>query len=272
MLAAGRVRRYGAASRYPDRPLRSPEAGAPARWAWMAINAVQLAFTLLWGMFTTSLGIVLRVLTGSKRPSLGVARYLFGPGLLFGAGARVKVEGLDNLVRERPYFFVANHASVIDIPVLFHAIPRGLHFIVKRELGRVPFLGWYISAMGMVFVDRNSRAAAVESVRQAAELVRGGASVVSFPEGTRSRDGRIGSFKSGAFLAAIEACAAVVPVAIVGAGAVLPPGGFRVRPGLIRVAVGTPIETAGLETSDRGRLAQQARAAVLELRARLENG
>jgi len=146
-----------------------------------------------------------------------------------------------------------------------------LRFIVKRELGRVPFLGWYIAAMGMIFVDRGARSEALASVRQAAVLAREGQSVVSFPEGTRTRDGRVGAFKSGPFLAAIDAQAPVVPVALIGAGAVLPPSGFRVRPGTIGVAVGEPISTAGMTAADRGRLAQQARAAVVALRSRLES-
>ena len=106
-----------------------------------------------------------------------------------------------------------------------------LHFIVKEELRRVPFLGWYIAAMGMIFVDRVARGRAYESVRRAADLIREGRSVVSFPEGTRSRDDSVKPFKPGVFVAAIEAGVPVVPVAILGTGAVLPPGGFRGRAG-----------------------------------------
>jgi 1-acyl-sn-glycerol-3-phosphate acyltransferase len=241
-----------------------------ARWAWNATNAVQLAYTLLWSAGCISAALLVRLATRSTRLSLAMARRLWAPGLLLGAGVRLDVD-LGGLALDRPYFFVANHASVIDIPALFRALPVPLHFIVKRELGRVPFLGWYIAAMGMIFVDRGARSEALASVRQAAVLARDGQSVVSFPEGTRSRDGRIGTFKSGVFLAAIDAQVPVVPVAVLGAGAVLPPSGFRVRPGTIRVAVGQPIATAGMTKDDRGRLAQQARAAVVALRSRLES-
>jgi 1-acyl-sn-glycerol-3-phosphate acyltransferase len=98
-------------------------------------------------------------------------------------------------------------------------------------------------------------------------LLAAGESVMSFPEGTRSRDGRLGRFRSGGFGAALEAGADVVPVAIVGAGRVLPPDGFRVRPGPIEVRVGAPIPTAGLEREGRAALARRAQAAVQNLLA-----
>jgi 1-acyl-sn-glycerol-3-phosphate acyltransferase len=103
----------------------------------------------------------------------------------------------------------------------------------------------------------------------AVDIVRGGASVCAFPEGTRSRDGRVAPFKGGAFQLAIEAGVSVVPVAIEGSGAVLPSAGFRVRPGAIVLRLGDPMPTHGLTLHDRNALAQQARAAVVAL---LEEG
>jgi len=247
-------------------PLVAPGAAArgASRLAWGLINALQLAYTVV----GTSAGIVITlVLTAiTRRPALApaMARRVWAPALLRGAGARLAVEGLARLPAG-PAFVVANHQSVIDVPALFRALPFDLQFIVKRELRRVPFLGWYIAATGMIFVDRRAPAEAVAQMRRAAARLRGGASLVSFPEGTRSRDGAIGSFKSAAFVAAIEAGVPVVPVAIDGARAVLPAGGFRVRPGTIRVTVGEPIPTAGLKAEDRGRLAREARERVVKL-------
>ena len=200
-----------------------------------------------------------------------MARHLWAPALFYGAGARLSVEGLERLPAG-PAFLVANHQSIIDVPVLFRALPVGLHFIVKRELRRVPFLGWYIAATGMIFVDRRAPADAMAEMRRAAALLRGGATVVSFPEGTRSRNGALAAFKSAAFSAAIEAGVPVVPVAIVGTRQVLPPDGFRVRPGPIRVMVGEPIPTRGLTGADRSRLAGAAREQVLELLRAMSSG
>ena len=140
-----------------------------------------------------------------------------------------------------------------------------LHFLAKKELARVPFLGAYIRAMGMVFIDRDAPREARASVGRAAELLAAGRNVVSFPEGTRSRDGRLGEFKSGGFGAAIDAGADVVPVALVGTGRVLPPGGFQPRPGTIEVRLGEPISTEDLAVPARLEVARRAQLAVAAL-------
>ena len=108
-------------------------------------------------------------------------------------------------------------------------------------------------------------------MRRAADLIRAGRSVVSFPEGTRSRDDSIKPFKPGVFVAAIEVGVPVVPVAILGTGAVLPPGGFRGRGGRIRVILGDPVPTVGLTQEDRGRLAKELRTRVIELQGSATN-
>ena len=155
---------------------------------------------------------------------------------------------------------VANHQSMIDICALFRAVPVPLRFVMKSEMGKVPFLGQYARAMGMVFIERDSRRAGSKMLREVVDLLRGGATLCVFPEGTRSRDGRMAPFKGGAFQAAIDAGVEVLPVAIEGAGDVLAPEGlFRVRPGRIVVRIGQPLATVG---ADRQALAQQAQAAV----------
>ena len=132
----------------------------------------------------------------------------------------------------------------------------------------MPFLGWYISAMGMVFVDRSARRKALASVGRASQLLADGGKLVSFPEGTRSAPGELGRFKAGGFAAVLDSPARavdVVPVGIVGAGDILPRGGFKVRPGTVEVRIGEPIRVAGLELEDRGALARRAEAAVAAL-------
>ncbi len=235
------------------------------RALWTPINALQLIFTLLFSAVAISAALIVLLLTRNRRWPLAMARRIWAPALLRVAGARLEIRGLDRLARDRPQFFVANHQSIIDVPALFAALPVDLHFIVKKELRRVPFLGWYIGAMGMIFVDRRARLDAMAEVRRAAALIRSGRSVVSFPEGTRSRDGEVGRFKAGAFVAAIEAGVPIVPVAITGAGAVIPPPGFMVRPGTIRVVVGEPIPTAGRTLDERADLAALARTRVAQL-------
>lgn len=245
-------------------PVREP---TWVRLCWGLVNIVQLVFTLLWSAWWISTALLVLLVTRSRSLALAMARRVWAPVLLRGAFARVEVEGAAGLDWGQAYLIAANHQSFIDIPALFVALPVPLRFVVKRELAAVPFLGWYISAMGMVFLDRGARRGAVESLRRSVEILRGGSSVVCFPEGTRSRDGSIRPFKSGALAMAIEAGAPVLPVAITGTGRVLPPEGFRVRPGTIRVCCGRPIPTADLSQAQRGELARRVEEEVRQLAA-----
>ncbi len=235
---------------------------------WLPLNGLQLLATLTWGAFWISVALVVALVSRRRAPALWLARHVWAPGQIAIGLSRLVVVGRERLDFRRSYFFAANHQSWLDIPVLFAAVPAPLHFLAKQELARVPFLGWYISAMGMVFVDRADRRKAVASVSRAGELLAAGGSLVSFPEGTRAAPDTFGHFRTGGFAAVLD-CGAhgaeVVPVAIVGAGRVLPRDGFRVRPGRVEVRFGEPIAVAGLAHQDRAQLARCAEAAVAAL-------
>jgi 1-acyl-sn-glycerol-3-phosphate acyltransferase len=236
---------------------------APGRWGWRAWNTLQLVYTIAWtaGCITLAL-FVLLVTGGRRRVPLRMAARLWAPGLMLGAGAKLQVEGLQHVDFSQPYVFVANHQSIIDICALFRALPVPVRFVIKQELAKVPFIGWYARAMGMVFIERGHAREAATRLHGVVSIVRGGASLCAFPEGTRSRDGTVGPFKGGAFQVALQAGVPVVPIAISGSGAVLPASGFKVRPGTIHVRIGKPIPTAGLHAGDRHALSLQAHAAV----------
>lgn len=235
---------------------------------WLPVNALQLLATWLWTAFWISVALLVAAVGRRRGPALWLARHIWAPGMIAIGLSRLRVIGRERLDLGRSCFFVANHQSWLDIPVLFAAVPAPLHFIAKQELARVPFLGWYIAAMGMVFVDRSARRKALASVSAAGELLAGGGSLVSFPEGTRSAPGELGRFKAGGFAAVLDTPALavdVVPVGIVGAGRILPRGGFKVRPGRVEVRFGEPIPVTGLEVQDRGALARRAETAVAAL-------
>ena len=233
--------------------------------AWRAWNALQFAFTLAWTAGWITLALLVRPLSGpGARLPLRMAARCWAPGLLWGAGARLRIEGRERVDFSRPSLYVANHQSVIDICALFRAIPVPLRFLLKQEMKRVPFVGWYACATGMLFIVRDSARAGALFRRQAAALLAEGQSLCLFPEGTRSRDGTMGPFKAGSLQSAIDAGVDVVPVAIHGAGRVLPVDGFfRVRPDTIRVGFGAPLPTRvdGRPVS-RQELAGQAQARV----------
>lgn len=231
--------------------------------AWRACNALQLVYTIVWTVGCISLAPLLLLVSGGGRwLSLRAASRLWAPGLLRGAGVTLQVEGLERLDVRKPHVFIANHQSIIDVCALFRALPVPIRFVIKQEIARVPFIGWYARAMGMVFIERGHPREAALRLHRAVSMVRTGANLCAFPEGTRSRDGGVGAFKGGAFQVALLAGVPVVPIAISGSGAVLPASGFKVRPGTIHVRIGDPISTSGLHAGDRHALAQRARAAV----------
>ncbi len=131
---------------------------------WLPVNAVQGLFTLLWTAVGIPIALAVALVARRPAPALWIARRVWAPGLVWGAGARLRVSGAERLDLSRPALFVANHQSWIDIPALFMALPVPLRFLAKRELAGVPLLGAYIRAMGMVFIDRDNARRARASV------------------------------------------------------------------------------------------------------------
>jgi 1-acyl-sn-glycerol-3-phosphate acyltransferase len=229
---------------------------------WTVVNVVQTLLVGLWTAGLVAAALLVAALTFRRGPGLALARRVWAPGVLAACGARLEVTGRDRVDFSRPHMFAANHQSWLDIPALFVALPTHLLFVGKRELRHFPFLGWYMAAMGMVFVDREDRKESAKVVGRSAQRLREGWSLLTFPEGTRSLDGRPRRFKTAFFAAPLDAQAPVVPVGITGAERVLPKGGIRVRPGTIRVAVGEPILTQGMTRADRASLAKRTQEAV----------
>ena len=160
-------------------------------------------------------------------------------------GVRVSVEGLDRLVPGRTYVFVSNHQSIYDIPILFWSLPYQLRIVAKESLGNFPFLGWHLRRTGHMLVDR-TRPARTAMFSWAASLTSRGLSLLVFPEGTRSRDGRVSAFKGGSFLLALEAGLPVVPLSVVGSRHVMLKGRLATYPGHVRLVVHPPIETTAI--------------------------
>lgn len=239
-------------------------------WFLVPINLIRIVWIASWSMLCITLALVVRMLTGNTRRSLAMARHMWAPGILACGPFTIETHGLENVDFDQPCFFAANHQAFLDIPVLFRVLPVNLHFVVKQELSRVPFLSWYIRAMGMIFVDRSNRARAVDSVRRTADLVLGGKSVLLFPEGTRSHDGKIKRLKSGALAAAAQGGVPVVPVVLEGTGQAMPGGTLLfARRWPLRVAVGRSIDTSKFDATDRRLLADHVHQALVELQASL---
>lgn len=239
----------------------------------MALNRltslVRYAGMALWSIFWIPAALVLGTLRRDPSLPLRFARHHWAPGMLRLAGADLRVEGSPAATADHPAIYVMNHQSSLDIPAAFAVLPVDLRFIAKHTLRKVPFLGWYMSWTGMVFVDRSNSTQAVGTLNSAAERVRGGISLLAYPEGTRSRDGRILPFKKGPFVLALQAGVPIVPIAIEGSIECMPAHLRPFRPGVVRMAIGKPIPTAGLSMEHRDELVRQAREAVVALHAAL---
>ncbi len=198
-----------------------------------------------------SLSILLVWVAGGN-PSVLYSVGRFGCSLLTRlAGIKVEVQGREHIKPGRTYLFLANHQGNCDPPALLPAIPRDVRFLLKKELRRVPLLGRIMKLGGFIFIDRKNRASALQGMEDAVAQMRAGQSFLVFPEGTRSRTGRMGPFKKGPFMMAIQAAIPIIPITISGSFEVMPPDRLKISPGTIRVTLHPEIDTRQLTLSQR---------------------
>jgi len=206
-------------------------------------------------------GLLLRLFDKSGDRVIDLARAWSGWVIRF-AGVRVLVDNRAQLVPGQPYVFMANHASSLDIWVMFIAVPRRIRMIAKKQLGRIPLLGWVMWAGRFIFIDRQNGVAARRSIELAGQRIRNGDSVMIFPEGTRTRDGSLGFFKKGGVHLAVKAGVPIVPVALRGTRALMPRGSLLLRSGTVKAIIGEPIPTEGLSEEERAVLNERVRGVV----------
>jgi 1-acyl-sn-glycerol-3-phosphate acyltransferase len=209
-------------------------------------------FIMLWVVATFSLYAALCTLTGlfSRVLTQTIGRNWMVVFLKL-AGVKIKVTGNEKLDRNECYVFFANHSSMLDIPVIFASVNNQLAFIAKKELFWIPVMGWGMHGMGHVSIDRSSPRKALGSFKKAVKrMKKERLSLVLFPEGTRSVDGRLGDFKQGSFSLAIEAGVKVVPAAIRNSGACLPKKKLLVRSGTIVIDIGEPFAVEGMKKNE----------------------
>src|SRR3954453_8910005 len=223
--------------------------------------AMSTAFVALATIAGSLMAFVARVFDRSGDLVIDLAR-LWSRSVLWFAGIKVTVEWRGKLEPGRPYVFMANHVSAIDIWALFYALPVRVRMIAKKQLASIPIFGWAMWCGRFIFVDRANAAAARRSIEQAGRRIRSGDCVLLFPEGTRSRDGTLGPFKKGGFHLAITAGVPIVPMALQGARELMPAGSFLVRSGHVHLIVGEPVSTQGLTDQDHNRLVEDVRAKV----------
>lgn len=178
------------------------------------------------------------------------------------AGIRYRVSGRENLPRDGAAVFCANHVSNVDAPLVFITLHPRLRFLYKAEFRKLPILGRAVVLGGFIPVERQNPEQGQWAVEQAIARLRQGQTFIVFPEGTRSRTGEMLPFKKGGFVMAIKAQVPVVPVAIEGGRTAMAKGSAIIRPVMVHVRIGAPIETTGATLEDRDRLAAMTRERI----------
>lgn len=229
------------------------------------MSLIRLFFLFVWTFLLMLIAPLFIPFTFNRQFPLFVARTVFSPGLLWIAGIKLEVNGKENVPLDRPVIFIANHCSHLDIGTLCRSLPVNLHFIGKKELAWVPIVGWYMWVAGHIFIDRSNKKKAIKSLEVASQKIKSGKSVVMYPEGTRSKNGKLGNFKKGAFHLAMQSGVPIVPVSIKGTYNVWSANSNKITPGNVSVEIGKPIESSNYSNETIKNFISDARTVILEM-------
>jgi 1-acyl-sn-glycerol-3-phosphate acyltransferase len=237
------------------------------RHGWLSCLRSYFIFDPLIWLITVVLGIVSipvsllgekgRILHGFARFwSLLIMKIIRSP---------TTVIGLDKIDTSKPHVYAVNHASALDIPVLYVYLPFQFRIAFKKELLAYPIVGWHLKRSGQICVDQQNPAASIGSIRSALKGLKGGMPLVIFPEGGRTPDGQVKPFLPGAFFLAIKAQVDIVPVALVGTYELLPMNTYHIKCRPLEMRVGQPISTARYTLRDMEELSDRVHQAVEDL-------
>jgi len=175
-------------------------------------------------------------------------------------GIRIEVQGLDKIHKKTSYVFMANHESFLDGPMLFMLIRNPLRVLLKKEAFRIPVIGMGMKYVGFIPVDRNKLRGGKQSIDQAVRMMKEkGYSYLIFPEGTRTRDGKLQPFKRGGFFLAVDTQAPIVPVSIRGTFKLMPRGKFFIKKGKVKVIFHEPVRVDNFGRSNLQDLSDKIR-------------
>jgi 1-acyl-sn-glycerol-3-phosphate acyltransferase len=257
----------GAEERAVAAPRGSPHAIPGARHGWLSrLRSYCIFDPLIWS-YTFVLGII--ALPGGMFDKSGRRLHWFSRTwswlIMKTILSPVRVTGLDKIDTTKPHVYAVNHASAMDIPVLYVYLPFQFRIVFKKELLVYPVVGWQLKRSGQVCIDQQKPTNSLAAIRSAVKSLRAGMPLVIFPEGGRTPDGEIKPFLPGALFLALKAQVDIVPIALVGTYELLPMDTFHIKSRPLEMRVGEPISTAGLTMRDLETLSGQVRKAVEEL-------
>ena len=258
----------GAPDARPVAPLRqSPHAIPGLKHGWLsAVRSYLILDPLIW-LYTLVMGIL--ALPGGVFDRTGRRLHWFSYAwswlIMKTIFSPVTVTGLDKIDTSKPHVYAANHASALDIPVLYVNLPFQFRIAFKKELLSYPVVGWQLKRSGQVCIDQQNPSHSISSIRAALKGLKEGLPLVIFPEGGRTPDGEIKPFLQGAFFLAIKAQVDIVPVALVGTFELLPMNTYHIKCRPLEMRVGEPISTAGMTMRDLEAVSNKVKAALDDL-------
>lgn len=228
------------------------------RLVWLAVIAFLV--TIPCALLTLTIAAV-----KSTSPLIEPVIRFWAKSIVRAAGITLRTENVESLETGKRYILVANHYSYLDIPCIFAAVRQPIRFMAKASLFQIPIFGWAIGRAGFIPIDRKNRKTAKKSFDLAADRIRKGNTIVIFPEEGRTRQREMRPFQRGAFLLALKSEKTIVPVALDGTYEVFPATRWSVKPGIVTIKVGTPIETAEMKLRDKDRLLTESRAQIHQM-------
>jgi len=185
---------------------------------------------------------------------------------------RVSVKGRENIRPGQSYVIMSNHQSHFDVLAVYGHLQTQFRWVIKQELRKVPVLGPACDRMGHVFIDRSNREKAIASLKEARSRLVDGVSVLFFPEGTRSRDGRMREFKKGGFMMALDLGLPILPISVSGTHKILPGKSLKLLPGHARISIHEPIDVSRYSLATRDELMADVRFAIASGLTKWERG
>jgi 1-acyl-sn-glycerol-3-phosphate acyltransferase len=222
-----------------------------------------LVSTLVMGLVTIVITVLIRPLDRAQHLGHRVAR-CWARSILWASGVKVTVLGAAHLAGGRSMILMPNHQSHFDIPVLLGALDCQFRWLAKAELFKIPVFGRAMRGCGYISIDRSDRQSAFASIGQAGDTIRGRASVLIFPEGTRSPDGHLLPFKKGGFVLAVDAGVPILPIGIYGTRRILPKNRWLLDPGPVVLCLQAPIATEGFDRQHKEALMDLVREGLTE--------